>query len=168
MSYENKEIKINMDNLTAEERETLIKLVEKANKLKSRVWAPKDGEKYWFITTTDGIDDAYAGNIISNQRWLIGNCFPTKEAAQEEVTRREMLTRWKRLSIEAGEEENPWDEISDHWFVFYDCGMQSLMHSTYCIVRTGDIFFPTKESLTAAIAELGEENVKKYILGVET
>ena len=41
------EIKLNMENLTKEEREQLLKLVEKANRKESKVWKPKYNDKYY-------------------------------------------------------------------------------------------------------------------------
>ena len=52
------EIKVNMENLSESERETLLGLIEKSNGNKSKKkWEAKEGESYWYIGN--------AGNIYS-------------------------------------------------------------------------------------------------------
>lgn len=161
------EIKINLDNLTAEERETLMKLVEKGNKPRSRVPHPTQQNKGYVINWCGSrvncggvfVDDALK---CADE---FGFWFPTKEEAEDERTRRKMLTKWKRLSIEAGEDENPWNGTSGHWFVFLD-PKSGIGYNYHQYIRHGLVTFPSKASLKAAVAELGEDKVKRYILGV--
>lgn len=48
MNNENN-ISVNLNNLSDEERQTLISLIEKANKPKSKVWKPEKNETFFFI-----------------------------------------------------------------------------------------------------------------------
>lgn len=161
-------LNVNLKNLTAEEREALMKLVEKSNEKKSKVWKPTLGERFYVISSYGVLDcrtwydDAFCTNLFE-----IGNVFPTLDAAEEELTRRKMLTKWKRLSIEAGEGENEWSGENDHWEIGYSHLTSELetYHLTNC--KYSEVYFPTKESLLAAIEEIGEDNVKRYILGVK-
>lgn len=157
-------ITIDLDNLTEEEQETVKRLAEK----KKPYWVPEKGETYFLIDEYGCIDytqnDEKDGDDFTIS---IGNCFKTKEEAKEAITRLQMQTKWKRLSLEAGEAENPWDKKHGHWYLFYDSTTSIILIYNNVYLRNDSISFPTKESLEAAIDELGEENVKKYILGVE-
>lgn len=156
-------ITIDLDNLTAEEQETVKRLAAKKNPY----FVPKEQEKYYFCHSDGVVLATYNCSIHDEFEISIGNCFRTREEAEEAKTRLQMQTKWKRLSLEAGEADNPWDGKHNHYFVFWnledeildtDCNITMIFQKTY---------FPTFKSLKAAISELGEENVKKYILGVE-
>ena len=147
-------IEIELNNLTAEEQETAKRLAKKKEK---PYFVPKEDDEYFGI--------AYSGDIAFNIS--IGNCFRTKEEAKEALTRLQMQTKWKRLSLEAGEADNPWDGEHKHYEVWYsDCWNEIRINYIYS-GRYGTVTFPSEDSIKAAIAEIGEENVKKYILGVE-
>lgn len=163
------EIKVNFENLSQVERETLMKLVEKGSKPKSRVPHPTQQNKgyvvnVWSSSVTRG--DVYMDEYLQRVDEL-GLWFPTREEAEEEITRLKMLTKWKHLSIEAGEADNPWDGKRWHWTVAWDSVDRSFYYQRYGCTVYATTFFPTVKSLKAAIAELGEDNVKKYILGVK-
>lgn len=161
------EIKLNLENLSEAERKQLIALVEKANKPKSKIWKPEYGE-YYLICSGGNIGRMlWYGDNSDKGAYEIGNVFPTKEEADEELTRRKILTKWKRLSIEAGEDENPWDGNHEHFFIYFDVVRDKLVTKAFTGVHMASIFFPSEESLDNAIEEIGEDNVKKYILDVK-
>lgn len=158
------EIKINLDNLTAEEREQFMKLVKKGNLehypsdrnpgfLMSGLALPKSGEAY--------------DQSRREAMYRLGLWGESESGVNEAVKTLEMQTKWKRLSIEAGEEENPWDGKKCHWHCYTDVCGGELHFSFAALYRANGIYFPTEASLKAAIAELGEDNVKKYILNVK-
>lgn len=161
-------LNVNLENLTAEEYEALMKLVEKSQKKNSKVWKPTVGERFYFISTYGILDyRTWYDDVPCTNLFEIGNVFPTLEAAEEELTRRKMLTKWERLSIESGEDENPLDSTNGHWSVCYNHLTKKLNFSAVVHCKYEEVYFPTKESLLAAIEELGEDNVKRYILGVK-
>lgn len=155
-------VTINLDNLTTEERETVRRLAKK-NK---SYWMPEDGEPFWYINNAGYVEYGCFSYAIPEHRFYleIGNCFRTEWEAEEALTRLKMQTKWKRLSLEAGEAVNPWNGKHKHWVVCFDNG---LCYLDYTCANYGTTHFPSRESLDSAVAELGEENVKKYILGVE-
>lgn len=161
-------LNVNLENLTAEERDNLMKLVEKSQEKKSKVWKPESGEKYFTLTGRGEVIDLYWFSGSEDiDRFEIGNVFPTREVAEEEVTCRKMLTKWKRLSIESGEDENPWNNINGHWTVCYNYYAKEIDSSAvFQNCKYEEVYFSTKDSLLTAIKELGEDNVKRYILGV--
>ena len=161
-------LNVNLENLTTEEREMLMKLVEKSQEKKSKVWKPTLGERFYVISTCGTLDcRTWQDDVPCTNLFEIGNVFPTLDAAEEEVTRRKMIAKWKRLSIESGEDENQWDNTNKHWSVCYNYRNNELDSGTNLhSYKYEETYFPTEDSLLVAIKELGEDNVKRYILGV--
>lgn len=156
-------ITIDLDNLTAEEQETVRRLAEK----RVPYWKPKEKEKYFVITEDADIDSyAWCDDRNDNASFALGNCFKTEKEAKEAIKKLQMQTKWKRLSLEAGEADNPWDGENMHWFAYWHCLSKELRYDFSGMWKQEKTYFHSKESLKAAIAELGEENVKKYILEV--
>ena len=54
-------ITIDLEGLSKEEREQLLRLVEKAKKPK-KIWKPKCGEKYWYITLVGVSEETWNGS----------------------------------------------------------------------------------------------------------
>lgn len=51
----NETLNVNLNNLTEEERNTLLALVEKSVK-EPKVWKPEINEKYYYVRSDGGID----------------------------------------------------------------------------------------------------------------
>ena len=161
-------IKIIMENLSNEEREQLMHLIEKSSKKTSKMWKPELGDQFYIILSNgDVFKQAWDGGPNDEHFYLIGNIFRTKEEAKEEVERIKLLTQWKHLSVEAGEDENPWDSDKRHWYVYYDYGLKILDMSFNDTFNSGKVYLPSVKSLKNAIETVGEENVKRYVLGVK-
>lgn len=156
-------ITIELDNLTEKEQETVKRLAEKKNPY----FVPKKGEAYYNVSGYGCIaktqNEKFDGDDFAIS---IGNCFCTVAEAREAITRLQMQMKWKRLSLEAGEAENPWDGKHEHYYVYWDSADKKIDNDYHDMWKDGQIFFPSEKSLKAAIDEIGEENVKKYILGV--
>lgn len=155
-------IEIELDELTKEEQETVKRLAEKAKRL---YFVPNKQERYFFCHSGGEVLATFNDSIHDDFAISIGNCFRTREEAEEAKTRLQMQAKWKRLSLEAGEADNPWDGECGHWEVNYYVN-DGINYDRMTTCQDGVVHFPTKNDLKAAIAELGEENVKKYILGV--
>ena len=166
---DNTTISLNLENLNKEERKLLMSLVEKGNKPKSKVWKPEDEQIVYRILADGEITTFkyFAQNGYCINIYNIGNIFPTPEAAKEELKRRKILKRWKDLSIESGEEENPWDGRHNHWYISYGISTKRLVCYSCANEYYEGSFFASKESLQAAVKEIGEDNVKKYILNIK-
>lgn len=157
----------NLDNLTNDEKETLIKLVKKANK-KSKVFVPEYGEKYYIIDPRGKIkclpfgDDEYDEDCFS-----IGNCFETREETKFALEKQKVYTQLKRYALEHNEEEIDWNDIDKcKWCITKDCGKLNV----HCFCRIhflNQIYFTSEEIAKNAIAEIGEDKIKKYLFEVE-
>lgn len=161
-------ITISMENLTNEEREQLMKLVKKASEGKeSKIWKPKDGQEYYTICNGEICIYNWNGIVFDEYIFAVGDVFRTREEAVEEVKRRKFLTQWKRLSIEAGEDENEWNRQNKHFYVIYDLVDKALRIEYWFSASNGSSCFPSMESIKNAIEIIGEKNVIKYVLGVK-
>ena len=77
---DNNTLQINMNNLTDEERTTLLSLVEKANKPVNKVWKPEVGEKFYTLFGDGSINElTWLNHADIIKRYEIGNCFKTRE-----------------------------------------------------------------------------------------
>lgn len=66
----------------------------------------EDGDEYWFIYSSGGVDSSFwVGRWEDDCRLKLGNAFPTKEAAELEAKRRNLLTRFRAFR----------DECNDGW-----------------------------------------------------
>lgn len=57
-----------------------------------KVWEPKDGEGYWHITSYGQVAlEPWLGFIVDAGRLAANNCFPTQQAAERELLRRQSM-----------------------------------------------------------------------------
>lgn len=143
-----------IENLSSSERESI--------ELKSKVWQPINGEKYYYIDEI-GIaeakwdDDPYQDIFL----YEIGNLFRTEEEVEEEIQRRKILRQWEVLAIASGKKDNEWGG----WTCYYSPRINKIkIEGVIAPGKDANIYFATPESLLNAIKIIGEENIKKYIL----
>lgn len=168
------EIKVNLDNLTNEERETLLKLVEKGNK------ANKKRERlkmYCCIGNDGGIvyqNDHYFNNndnddIQYNEfHYRFGNYFKTKEEAEFAMKKQFIYQQLKDYALEHNTGEIDWtNSYLNKFCIAYDYQNNNLFID---IMRTikypNTVYFTSEEIAIAAVKEVGEDNIKKYLFGV--
>ena len=89
-------ITVNMENLSEKEREQMMKLIQKSNGSKVKVWKPDYRRKYFYVNECGGImNSKWYDDSIDADRYEIGNCFQTKEAADfalERIKSRNRIT----------------------------------------------------------------------------
>lgn len=165
-------ISVDMNNLTETEREQLLTLVTKANKGKSKVYVPEDGEKYWIIVN-DGEagmlnDCTWSGDDFDYSLLAIGNCFKTREEAEFEVERLKVIKELKDYALKYNECEIDWkNRNKKKWFIHYD-----YPYAVICSVWTYDmvlstVYFTSSQIAGNAIKAIGEDRLKKYYFGIE-
>lgn len=127
------------------------------------VWDLKIGDRYWFLDSYGTVRDCVLGNgVIDNGRRAIGNCFLTREEAQFEVERRKI----EAILLKHGRREFKYSE-GNH-YIYYDFPESSIEIGCYKSCQDqGAIYFDTEELCLKAIDEAGEDNIKKYIFGVD-
>lgn len=166
---ENQNITVNMENLSNEERSTLLSLIEKANKPKNKVWKPEKDEIYYYLYSYGKIEEDTWDNINEDRiRYAIGNCFKTKEEAEFALERQKVITELKRFALEHNEKEIDWNNIEQRkCFLSYQHDKNIIFIDFYYSVQIYNIYFTSEEIAQAAIKEIGEERLRKYYFEVK-
>lgn len=75
----------------------LLYLLYGKNTIQKRPWRPKDGGEYWYVSANGKVYDTTlcAINVCELAMLNMGNCFPTKEAAEAAVP--EMLAKFEEI-----------------------------------------------------------------------
>ena len=121
----------------------------------------EDGDRYFIVYPTGEIGDVKFSDcqndycVVSN-----GNAFLTKEDAEREVERRKVET----LLLKYGGRR--WfNETSENYYMYYDLDVIDCTN-TYEIHYQGTIYFDTEGQAEKAVAEIGEERLKKALFEV--
>lgn len=95
----------------------------------------KDGEKTWVIYSYGDVDSSFwFHSSEDNSRFQSGNIFPTKEAAELEAKRRNLLTRFRAFRDECNDGWKPDWRKNDAKYYFY-------ISSTDGEIGINDIYF---------------------------
>ena len=136
-------------------------------------WKPAESKEYhklyWVVTNSGTADYACWNNdACDNWLYLTDNCFKTKEEAEEHKKQIEYTARYKNYIEEHSEpidwkdkEQYKYYSAFDYMFNRIDLDMQT----TYKV--QGIICASSKQIIEDAINEIGEDNFKKYVLGVK-
>lgn len=163
---ENQNITINMENLSQEERSTLLSLIEKANKPKNKVWKPEENETYYYSYSDGNIEEATWDNLnVDKNRYAIGNCFKTKEEAEFALERQKVITELKRFALEHNEKEIDWSDGKPKWLIYSNRNHVGFKYVN--LLKENNIYFTSEKITQAAIKEIGEERLKKYYFEVK-
>lgn len=165
---ENQNITVNMENLSNEERSTLLSLIEKA-KQKNKVWKPEENETYYYSYSYGNIDeDTWDSANEDRNRYVLGNCFKTKEEAEFALERQKVIMELKRFALEHNEEDiDRHDSNQIKYFLSYRHDKNIIFIDYYYFIQICDIYFTSEEIAKAAIKEIGEERIKKYYFEVK-
>ena len=163
------ELKVNFENLTAEERAELLKLVEKANTPKSKAWKPVFKELYY--CNYNDLTECYCWTdaVVDINRYSIGNCFKTEKEAQNAVERLKIRAELQRYADEHNDKPIDWkNRNTAKWYIYFNYWNKTVGCDCVTMVRDCfQIYFSSEEVTRAAVQAVGEERIKKYLFGVE-
>ena len=121
-------------------------------------------DRYWFIYSDSDVDSAtWFGGETDKGRFKNGNVFPTKEAAELEAKRRELLTRFRAFRDECNRGLSVQDE---KWEIDYkDKKLKSLWlpNSINGFPTFG--YFKNREDAERAIELFGDEIKELFVEG---
>lgn len=170
---DNKNITINMENLSEEEQNTLLELIKKSNEIKSKkskVWKPKEGEGFYTIHGDGSIDElTWFNNADIIKRYELGNCFKTEKEAEFALERQKVITELKRYALEQNEKEIDWyDHCVLKYYIQYDYvnNKLNIVSTRYSKSNISSMYFTSDKIAQAAIEAIGEERIKKYYFEV--
>lgn len=140
----------------------------KVEELKKR-WKPKIDKTYWYIGYGGHTDWAYwYDDNVDNWRYLIGNVFETEEKANEHKKKLEIQSQFKNFVEDRSEELDFKNNKQTKYHLQYDYYNNVITYDWNQSYKVqGTIYASSGQILRDAIAEIGEENIKKYVLEVE-
>lgn len=160
---------VNLDNFTQEEKENFLKLVEKGNRYCSKRWRGKKNDTYYYITG-DGcsVDTAESETAFDDTHYQFGNYFKTLDEAKFAREKQYVYQKLKDYALEHNTKEIDWDNYSLSKFcIAYDYHDNDLFIDAMQIVKYPNAVYFTSEKIAEnAIGEIGEDNIKKYLFGV--
>ena len=127
------------------------------------VWDLKYGDRYHYISPNGNVwANKWDDCTLDSGRRSIGNCFLTYEETKFEVERRKV----EAILLKYGGRR--FKNSERNYYLYYD-HKDNLIRKT--MVDTcqsqGIIFFDDDKALDQVIKEAGEDNIKKYIFGIE-
>lgn len=127
------------------------------------VWDLKYGDRYHYISPNGNVwANKWDDCTLDSGRRSIGNCFLTYEEAKFEVERRKV----EAILLKYGGRR--FKNSERNYYLYYD-HKDNLIRKT--MVDTcqsqGIIFFDDDKVIDQAVKEAGEDNIKKYIFGVD-
>lgn len=170
-----------LDTLKQQTADLEAKLKETTEKLKSMKaeierlengWEMKcpyeEGDEYYFVSA-NGLAkyDSWGGYVFENEAFDQGNIFKTKQAAELESKRRNLLTRFRAFRDECNNGWKPdWSNNGEKWEIDYkeEEGLIALWTS---LVKSFSTFgyFKNKEDTKRAIELFGDEIKELFVEG---
>ena len=148
-----------LNNMQDHRKEQVVELVKKLAE-------EEVADEYWYLDSTGAICSA---RISSNpteakDRRNTGNSFTTRDEAYFELHRRLAVTKWKRIhhKLEQGRTLG-----SLMYFPCYDSLKNKVIVNCAEFMLFGQLVFSSSDTCKKAIEELGEMNVRDYILEVK-
>lgn len=165
------EIKLNLDNLSDEERERFFALIEKANKPKPGRWKPENGETYFAIScvAANGVTAArWTDDGIDKERFALGNVFKTAEDAKFALAKRKVEVLLQDIADELNDGWKPdWTNVMERkHFICYGHTSKGLYVMSTTMDKPG-VYFKSSVIAREAVSRIGEDVLKKYIFEVE-
>ena len=123
------------------------------------------GNKYYFLQSSG---DSFLGrwdNIEADNRYFSqGNIFPTKEAAELEAKRRNLLARFRAFRDECNGDWKPdWSNRDEKWEIDYtEEGVEALWNSVVNSFSTFG-YFKNKQDTQRAIELFGDEIKELFV-----
>ena len=164
--------------MTQQEYENKIKDLEKqieelkmakVEEPQSKRWKPKFEDSYFYVDTCiDIFECVWTDDIVDNWHYITGNCFKTKEEAEEYKKQIEYTARYKNYIEEHSEPLNWSDDNQEKWCAWADFYKNKIETAVnYNVKIQGTIYASSEQIIEDAIKEIGEDNFKKYVLGVK-
>ena len=146
----------------------LAELKKELEKKDKGIWKPDKCEYYYFVDIDGGvIDDVNEDSNTDDERFLFGNYYKTEEEA-EKMSNYLKYTNLLRKYVEEHSEPLDWESNDDKFWISYNYYTRAIMtDQDDCCQQQGTIYASSEEVLRQAIEFVGEENIKKYIFGIE-
>lgn len=135
----------------------------------SKVWKPKQNQHYYYIDKFNEIcRHFWTGTDFDKTFYEIGNCYKKANEAEFERDCQLYLTKYKRWLEEHNKPIDWANEEQDKWYAYYNYKNNEISFVFVCTCKAQGVLYATSAQIILDfIAEIGEENFKKYILRVK-
>lgn len=130
---------------------------------------PNPGNAYWRI---DGhgnvVGDRWNGSEEEYEAFSCGNCFASEASALHTLKALKIYCKLKRFAEVNNIEEIDWNNEEPKYILLY-CYDSSKINCApmFSVKDVGQIYFSSDEIARRAIEFVGEDNIKKYLFGIE-
>ena len=126
-------------------------------------------DRYWFIYSDSDVDSAtWFGGETDKGRFKNGNVFPTKEAAELEAKRRNLLTQFRAFRDECNDRWKPdWTKDDGKYYLYYSHVVNKIMcdRAGFYSALSNFGYFKTREDAERAIDLFGDEIQELFVEG---
>lgn len=135
----------------------------KVYKEPTKNWEPKEGEKYYYITTSGDVAYNTFNTSLDEYRLSFRNVFKTAEEARKMVEKIKIINQLQELS------NIKFSENKGKYFIYYNFRENRVLctETNYTKIIPFEVCFKTREDCQKAIETIGEDNLKKYYFDVE-
>lgn len=161
-------------------KDGVIEIGERLSKLLSDVEIPDEEEDTWEMkcpykvvdehyciqSSGDVFLDSWRGTEADNSFFSQGNAFPTKEAAELESKRRNLLTRFRAFRDECnGDWKADWSKQDIKYFLSYSQKFDVIYTESICIRERFNLFgyFKNEQDAQRAIELFGDEIKELFV-----
>lgn len=169
-----KNFKINLENLSEEERDQLLFLVEKSNQPKPKKrWRAKKHQTYFCMLSSGEIwRTTELNNPTDNVSHSLGNYFRSRADARFAKEKRLIYQELKDYAIEHNKKVFDWNNAAQEKFCIClahrpDSSTVLAIDNMQTVEYPNTVYFSSPEIALNAIEEIGEEKIKKYLFNVK-
>ena len=130
---------------------------------------PNLGDTYWRIHGWgDVVDDRWSGGEADYDAFSYGNCFASEASALHTLKALKIYCKLKRFAEANNTEEIDWSNEAPKFILLYSYDSSKINCAPmFSIKDVGQIYFSSEEIAKRAIEFVGEDNIKKYLFGIE-
>ena len=154
-------ISVNLENLTEEERNTLIHLISKSKT--KEAWKPKAEEDYFCIDTNNNVIMAcvWCGGRYGESNYAIGNCFKTEEEAEFAIEKLKVQAELRHYA----EAHNENEKETNYKIYYHKTNKYLSIQEIFCFLDESATF-TSRNIAEDAVNEIGADRIKKYLFNI--
>lgn len=131
----------------------------------SNRFKPDNYERYYFAREEGDVDyNTWNDDYIDHLHFAIGNCFRTLEEAEFMVEKLKVLVE---LSEFTEPKDRPWDGTEKHWSFYWNIEVEKMEYSYNAKNKNTRLYFESEKIAQQAVATVGQNRIKKFLLGAE-
>lgn len=130
----------------------------------NKVWKPEVGEEFWTICTNGFIyNSTWNDTEHDKNSYLVGNCYRTREEAEQALEIKKIDTELRRYALEHNENLDWEDTRHDKYYIGHLTDDKELDIDWVDTFKSpNQIYFTSREIALAAIEAIGRDRVEKW------